>query len=80
MGTTAKRQAVMNPAQTIFSAKRFIGRKFSEVGSELKTVPFKVVAGPNGECLIEFNGKNVRPEEIGAKVLEKLKEDAEKFL
>jgi molecular chaperone DnaK len=80
VGTTAKRQAVMNPAQTIFSAKRFIGRKFSEVGSELKTVPFKVVAGSNGECLIEFNGKNVRPEEMGAKVLEKLKEDAEKFL
>lgn len=80
VGMTAKRQAVMNPAQTISSAKRFIGRKFSEVASELKTVPFKVVAGSNGECLIEFNGKNVRPEEIGAKVLEKLKEDAEKFL
>lgn len=80
VGTTAKRQAVMNPAQTIFSAKRFIGRKFSEVTEELKTVPFKVVAGPHGECLIEFNGKNVRPEEIGAKVLAKLKEDAEKFL
>ncbi len=80
VGTTAKRQAVMNPAQTIFSAKRFIGRKFSEVTEELKTVPFKVVSWPNGECLIEFNGKNIRPEEIGAKVLAKLKEDAEKFL
>jgi len=80
VGTTAKRQAVMNPAQTIYSAKRFIGRKFSEVTEELKTVPFKVVAGPQGECLIEFNGKNVRPEEIGAKVLAKLKEDAEKYL
>ena len=70
----------MNPAQTIYSAKRFIGRKFSEVGSEIKNVPFKVVAGSNGECLIEYNGKNVRPEEISAKVLEKLKHDAEKFL
>ncbi len=80
VGTTAKRQAVMNPAQTITSAKRFIGRKYSEVTAELKTIPFKVVEGPNGECLIEFGGKNVRPEEIGAKVLEKLKEDAEKFL
>lgn len=80
VGMTAKRQAVMNPAQTIYSAKRFIGRKFSEVTEELKTVPFKVVAGSNGECLIEFNGKNVRPEEIGAKVLAKLKEDAEKYL
>ncbi len=80
VGMTAKRQAVMNPAQTIASAKRFIGRKFSEVQEEIKTIPFKVVAGPNGECLIEFNGANVRPEEIGAKVLEKLKEDAEKFI
>ncbi len=80
VGMPAKRQAVMNPAQTIYSAKRFIGRKFSEVGSELKTVPFKVTEGPDGGCLIEFNGQAVRPEEISAKVLEKLKEDAEKFL
>jgi molecular chaperone DnaK len=80
VGMPAKRQAVMNPAQTIFSAKRFIGRKFSEVGSELKTVPFKVTEGPDGGCLIHFNGQDVRPEEISAKVLEKLKEDAEKFL
>jgi molecular chaperone DnaK len=80
VGMTAKRQAVMNPAQTISSAKRFIGRKFSEIQEELKSVPYKVVAGSNGECLIEFNGKNIRPEEIGSKVLAKLKEDAEKFL
>jgi molecular chaperone DnaK len=80
VGMPAKRQAVMNPAQTIYSAKRFIGRKFSEVGSEIKSVPFKVSEGPDGGCLIEFNGQNVRPEEISAKVLEKLKEDAEKFL
>ncbi|MFB0965370.1 MAG: molecular chaperone DnaK, partial [Patescibacteria group bacterium] len=80
VGMPAKRQAVMNPAQTIASAKRFIGRKFSEVGAELKTVPFKVTEGPDGGCLIDFNGKGVRPEEISAKVLEKLKEDAERFL
>lgn len=80
VGTPAKRQAVTNPAQTIYSAKRFIGRKFDEVQSEIKNVPFKVVKWDNWECLIEFNGKNVRPEEISSKVLEKLKEDAEKFL
>lgn len=80
VGMPARRQAVMNPAQTISSAKRFIGRKFSEVASELKTVPFKVTEGPDGGCLIDFNGKGVRPEEISAKVLEKLKDDAERFL
>lgn len=80
VGMSAKRQAVVNPAQTIYSSKRFIWRKFSEVWNEIKNIPFKVVAWSNWECLIEFNGKNVRPEEIGAKVLEKLKEDAEKFL
>lgn len=80
VGTPAKRQAVTNPAQTIYSAKRFIWRKFDEVQSEIKNVPFKVVKWDNWECLIEFNGKNVRPEEISSKVLEKLKEDAEKFL
>lgn len=80
VGMPAKRQAVMNPAQTIFSAKRFIGRQFSEVQAELKNVPYKVVAGDNGECLIEYNGENIRPEEISAKVLEKLKDDAEKYL
>ncbi len=80
VGMPAKRQAVMNPAQTIASAKRFIGRKFSEVASEIKTVPFKVSEGPDGGCLIDFNGKAVRPEEISAKVLEKLKEDAERYL
>ncbi len=80
VGMPARRQAVTNPANTIYSAKRFIGRKFSEVTEELKSVPFKVTKGPDGGCLIEWNGKWVRPEEISAKVLEKLKEDAEKFL
>lgn len=78
--TSAKRQAITNPANTIYSAKRFIGRKYDEVQEEIKNVAFKVVKWPDGEALIEFNGKAVRPEEIWAHVLMKLKEDAEKFL
>jgi len=80
VGTPAKRQAITNPAGTIFSAKRFIGRKFDEVQEEIKSVPYEVVKGSNGEALIKFDGKDVRPEEIGAHVLMKIKEDAEKFL
>lgn len=80
VGTPAKRQAITNPINTIFSAKRFIGRKFDEVTEEIKNVPFKVVKGSDGSALIEFNGKQVRPEEIGAHVLSKIKEDAEKYL
>ncbi len=80
VGMPARRQSVTNPTNTIYSAKRFIGRKFTEVTNEIKNVPFKVTEGPDGGCLIEWNGKGVRPEEISAKVLEKLKEDAEKFL
>jgi len=78
--TVAKRQATMNPASTIFSAKRFIGRKYDEVLEEIKNVPYEVVKGKSGEALIRFNGKDVRPEEIGAHVLMKIKDDAEKFL
>ena len=78
--TSAKRQAITNPANTIYSAKRFIGRKYDEVQDEIKNVAFKVVKWPAGEALIEFNWKAVRPEEIWAHVLMKLKEDAEKFL
>ncbi len=80
VGMPAKRQAVTNPMGTIYSAKRFIGRKYSEVLNEIKNVPFKVTEWPDGGCMIEWQGKPVRPEEISAKVLEKLKEDAEKFL
>lgn len=80
VGTPAKRQAITNPLGTIYSAKRFIGRKFDEVWEEIKNVPFKVVKGSDGSALIEFNGKQVRPEEIGAHVLAKIKEDAEKYL
>lgn len=80
VGMPARRQAVTNPTNTIYSAKRFIGRKFSEVQDEIKNVPFKVTEGPDGAAMIEWNGKPVRPEEISAKVLEKLKSDAEKYL
>jgi len=80
VGTPAKRQQITNPADTIYSAKRFIGRKYDEVQDEIKNVPFEVVKGKNGEALIKFDGKEVRPEEISAHVLMKLKEDAEKFL
>jgi len=78
--TPAKRQAITNPAGTIFSAKRFIGRNFDEVKNEIKNAPYEVVKGKDGAALIKFDGKDVRPEEIGAHVLMKLKEDAEKFL
>ncbi|MBW7954625.1 molecular chaperone DnaK [Candidatus Gracilibacteria bacterium] len=80
VGTPAKRQAITNPLGTIFSAKRFIGRKYDEVKDEIASVPFKVTKGSDGAAMIEFNGKSVRPEEIGAHVLGKLKEDAEKYL
>ena len=80
VGMPARRQAVTNPLKTIYSAKRFIGRKFSEVKNEIKNVPFNVVEGTDGAAMIEWDGKPVRPEEISAKVLEKLKADAEKYL
>ena len=80
VGAAATRQAVTNPTQTIYSAKRFIGRKYSEVGSEIKNVPYGVKSGEGDAALLSFNGKDVRPEEISAKVLEKLRDDAEKFL
>lgn len=80
VGTPAKRQAITNPANTIYSAKRFIGRKYDEVKDEIASVPFEVVKWKSGEALIKFDGKEVRPEEIWAHVLMKIKEDAEKFL
>lgn len=80
VGIPAKRQAVTNPENTIFSAKRFIGRKFNEVQSEMKNFPYKVVAGPNGDAAFEVNGKIITPEEIAAQVLIKMKETAEAYL
>ena len=68
VGVPARRQAVTNPEKTISSAKRFIGRKFSEVGAEIKTVPYKVVAADNGDAIFEVEGKKLTPEEVGAQV------------
>jgi molecular chaperone DnaK len=80
VGQLAKRQAVLNPDRTIYSAKRFIGRRYSEVQSESKNVPYKVVAGPNDVMRFEIDGKPYAPEEISAQVLRKLAEDASKYL
>ena len=78
--TPAKRQAITNPLWTIFSAKRFIWRKYDEVKDEIASVPFKVTKWNDWAAMIEFNWKSVRPEEIWAHERWKLKEDAEKFL
>ena len=80
VGQAAKRQAVTNPLNTIYSIKRFIGRRYSEMGDEIKMVPYKVVAAPNGDAAVEVNGKTYTAQEISAMVLRKLKEDAEAFL
>lgn len=80
VGQTAKRQAVTNPKNTIFSVKRFMGRKFSEVQSELANIPYEVVAAPNGDAHIKVNDKLYSPPEISAMILQKLKSDAEAYL
>ena len=80
VGQVAKRQAVTNPENTIFSSKRFMGRRFDEVASEIKTVPFKVVKGENNTARIEAAGKVYSPQEISAIVLQKLRGAAEDYL
>jgi molecular chaperone DnaK len=80
VGTVAKRQAVMNPENTVFSIKRFMGRKESEVKEEEKIVPYTVVAGPNGDARVEVRGKQYSPPEIAAMIIQKLKSDAEQKL
>src|SRR6195256_3204840 len=80
VGQVARRQAILNPKGTIYSAKRFIGRKFEEVESEVKAVSFDVAPGPNGEARCNVRDKLYAPEEISALVLRKLTEDAAKFL
>jgi molecular chaperone DnaK len=77
VGTVAKRQAVMNPENTIFSIKRFMGRKEAEVKEEETIVPYKVVPGPGGDVRVEAQGKQYSPPEISAMILQKLKTDAE---
>jgi molecular chaperone DnaK len=80
VGTVAKRQAILNPEATIYSVKRFIGRKWGEVDEEAKIVSYKVVKGPNDAVRFEVRGKQYSPEEISAQILRKLAEDAAKFL
>src|SRR5258707_10294239 len=80
VGQLARRQAILNPKGTIYSAKRFIGRRFDEVKTEINAVSFDVVAGPDGDARFEIGGKQYAPEEISALVLRKLVEDASKFL
>src|ERR1700683_4673851 len=80
VGQIAKRQAVTNPENTIFSAKRFSGRRFEEVSEEAKRVPYKVVRAANGDSAFDVRGKPLSPQEVSAKVLQKLKKAAEDFL
>jgi molecular chaperone DnaK len=80
VGQLARRQAVLNPENTISSAKRFIGRRYDEVQNEIKNVPFKVVSGPEKAVRFDIQGKLYAPEEISAMVLRKLVDDAAKYL
>ncbi|MBN1914850.1 MAG: molecular chaperone DnaK [Parachlamydiales bacterium] len=80
VGIPAKRQAVTNPEKTLSSTKRFIGRKYSEVASEIKTVPYKVTQDSKGNAVFDIDGKHITPEEAAAMVLTKMKETAENYL
>ncbi|RUM58823.1 MAG: molecular chaperone DnaK [Persephonella sp.] len=82
VGDPAKRRAVLDPANTVYESKRFIGRKYDEVQEEIKNVPYKVVADEKGDAVFDIPnaGKKVRPEEVGAQILKKLKEAAENYL
>lgn len=80
VGQVAKRQAALNPERTVFSIKRFMGRKYSEVAQEIKQVPYKVVPGPNDAVRVDIDGKLYSPEEISSQILRKLADDAAKYL
>jgi molecular chaperone DnaK len=80
VGAPARRQQVTNPQNTVFSIKRFMGRKFDEVNEEMTIVPYKVVKGPNDDVRVEAGGKEYAPPEISAMILQKLKADAESYL
>mgnify|MGYP001775225866 CR=1 FL=1 len=80
VGKAAKNQAVTNPTNTVFSIKRFMGRRYDEVSSELKTVPYKVKPGVGGRAVVEIEGEDFTPEQISAMILSKMKADAEKYL
>jgi molecular chaperone DnaK len=80
VGAPARRQQVTNPTNTIFSIKRFMGRKYDEVSEEMKIVPYEVQKGPNGDVRVKADGKDYAPPEISAMILQKLKADAEAYL
>ena len=80
VGKAAKNQAVTNPKNTVFSIKRFMGRRYDEVGSELKTVPYTVKSGTGSRAVVEIDGQDYTPEQISAMILSKMKADAEKYL
>src|SRR5271157_4932693 len=80
VGQVAKRQAITNPENTIFSIKRFMGRRYDEVNEEMKMVPYKVIRGDNGDARVDISGKKYSPPEISAMILTKLKEAAESYL
>jgi molecular chaperone DnaK len=80
VGVPAKRQQVTNPENTVFSIKRFMGRKFGEVSEEMTIVPYQVVRGPNDDVRVEAGGKQYSPPEVSAMILQKLKSDAEDYL
>ena len=80
VGKAAKNQAVTNPKNTVFSIKRFMGRKFDEVSSEMKTVPYTVTSGQGGRAVAEIDGNDYTAEQISAMILSKMKADAEKYL
>jgi molecular chaperone DnaK len=80
VGQVAKRQAITNPQNTIFSIKRFMGRKYDEVQPEAERVPYKVVPGPNSDAVVEIAGKTYTPPEISAMILQKMRQTAEDYL
>jgi len=80
VGQVAKRQATTNPENTVFSIKRFMGRRYEEVGQEMKLVPYKVVRASNGDAWVEVRGKRYSPQEISAMTLQKMKADTEAYL
>src|SRR5215468_10821256 len=80
VGQIARRQAITNPENTVYSIKRFMGRRFDEIGEEMKRVPYKVVRGPSGDAQVEIRGKKYSPPEISARILMKLKRAAEEYL
>ena len=80
VGQVAKRQAVTNPENTIYSIKRFMGRRYEEFADEIRRVPYKVVRGPNDDARVEIFGKVYSPAEVSAMILQKLKSAAEDYL